>query len=270
MSILIDGRAVAEQILHQCSEKLKDKRLALVYVGNDPASLQFIRVKKKMAEKYGVVVQVLELPAESTETEVTDAIGQLRDTSDGIVVQLPLPAHLDRDTVLSAIPHTHDIDVLHPRMYMGFLQNPLNAHFIAPVAGAVRALCEAYSIPIYGNTIAVIGLGHLVGKPVATLLHALGASLKVIDVDTPKAERTASIKSSRVLISGIGVPHSLTPSDISSDEHVLIDAGTSTDSGVTKGDVDPACYSRARAYTPVPGGVGPATVAYLLYNLSRT
>ena len=256
--MIADGKHIA-QILE---EKLLGgfanaplKKVCFVLFGNDPASIQFIKIKTNIAERLGIKVDLVTGP----QNMITDqALGLMDEVNkadyDGIVVQLPLPKQLDMEAILNEIPKEKDIDVLG------------TSDKVAPVAQAVLEILNFYNISLEDKKILVIGNGKLVGKPVAKMLADKGLIYEVVDKDTEEVVSNEKIKSADIIISGAGVPHMIKPEMIK-EGAVLIDAGTSEQSGVLVGDVDPACAEKASLITPVPGGVGPVTVVSLFANL---
>ncbi len=256
--MIADGKNIAQQIEEKLLSEFAHaplKKVCFVLFGNDPASIQFIKIKTNIAERLGIKVDLVTGP----QNMITDqALGLMDEVNkkdyDGIVVQLPLPRQLDVDAILSEIPEDKDIDALH------------NLNKTAPVARAVFEILDFYNIDLDGKDVLVIGNGRLVGKPVAAELSQRGIKYQVIDKNTDETAMNEKIKSADVIISGTGVPHMIKPEMIK-EGVVLIDAGTSEQSGVLVGDIDPACGTKASLLTPVPGGVGPVTVVSLFANL---
>jgi len=256
--MIADGKHIAQILEEKLLGEFANaplKKVCFVLFGNDASSIQFIKIKTNIAERLGIKVELVTGP----ENIITDqALGLMDEVNnndyDGIVVQLPLPKQLDVEAILSEIPADKDIDVLG------------SSKKIAPVAQAVLEILNFYNISLEGKNVLIIGNGKLVGKPVAKMLADKGLDYEVIDKDTEEGVSNEKIKSADVIISGAGVPHMIKPEMIK-EGVVLIDAGTSEQSGVLVGDIDPACSERASLITPVPGGVGPVTVVSLFANL---
>ena len=256
--MIADGKHIAQILEEKLLGEFANaplKKVCFVLFGNDPASIQFIKIKTNIAEGLGIKVELVTGPQDI----ITDqALGLMDEVNkkdyDGIVVQLPLPKQLDVDAILNEIPQEKDIDVL------GASQKD------APVAKAVFEILNFYNISLAGKKILVIGNGRLVGKPVAKILADKGLEYDVIDKNTDELVSKEKIANADIIVSGAGIPHMI-KSHMIKDGVVLIDAGTSEQSGKLVGDIDPACRDKAALITPVPGGVGPVTVVSLFANL---
>lgn len=269
---IIDGRALAEKIRAKLKQEVallkNPPRLGILEVGDDPVIGSFVKIKKKVGESLGVLIEHTQLPVTVTTDEVLDALEKLSAHADGVIVQLPLPEHIDTDQVLDAIPLTQDIDVLSKDAVDAFVGQRIS--YVPPVAGAVAHIMVNgdMSRPQRRGVAVVIGKGRLVGQPVAQWL-SLATNLRVVQVDDTVRDLKKETLMADVIISGAGVPRLITP-DMVSPNVILIDAGTSEQAGKLVGDIDPACAEKAELFTPVPGGVGPVTVAVLYENLLKT
>lgn len=255
--MIIDGRAMAQAILAD-ARKMTDGRTAplvmrAITVSPTVATQSYLRAKARAAETAGITFEVIELPADATTVEVIEAVDAAG--ADAVIAQLPLPAGIDTDAVLAAIPAGKDADALTSVARASGIPVP-------PVAAAVEEVLVRSGIEAAGKRAVVIGKGRLVGAPVSLRLAALGAHVESFDIDTftPSVLATADI-----IVSGAGVAHLVTP-DMVKESVVLIDAGTSEANGALAGDIDPSCALKASVYTPVPGGIGPLTVACLMRN----
>jgi len=263
---LIDGKALAAKVRTEVASSvagLDHVGVATVLVGDDPASHIYINLKQKAAEAAGIEAHDHRLPAETPEEDVLALIAELNadDAVDGLLVQLPLPDHIDEQTVIEAIDPAKDIDGIHPynagRLYLGrptlVPGTPL---------GVMRMLGE-YKIETTGANAVVLGRSAIVGKPMAQLLMAANATVTVCHSRTRDLqEKTLGAD---ILVAAIGKPHMVAP-DMVKPGATVIDVGlTRTDDGLF-GDVDPAAAERAAYITPVPGGVGPMTIAMVLEN----
>ena len=256
--MIIDGRKIAEDIRDKLTENVSvsgaSPRLVVFTYSPTFETKKFLGIKKKMADKIGIELSVVEFD-ESSNTE--GCVAQIReavDTSDGIIVQLPFPKNIDESAIISAIPKTHDVDAF----------NIKDEEVLPPVLGAVVEILERNDIDVCNKKCVVVGAGKLVGAPVAEWLKEAGANLTILtgkDADISDATKEAEI-----IILGAGHPNLLTP-DMISDGVIIIDAGTSESGGKLAGDADGACAEKASLFTPVPGGVGPITVAVLFRNL---
>ncbi len=267
--MIIDGRQRAreweETIARTLTAKDLHPVLAIVVVGDDPVIASFVRIKKRVAERIGVVMREVAFPSDATGEEVARAVETLAgDPSiDGVVVQLPLPLHMDTDMILRGIPTAKDVDVLARDTVALFAQG--DAPVLPPVAAAVQDILEYGKVSVEGKEVLVLGHGRLVGAPVALLMRHNGAHVTV--VDRPIADLAREVRESDIVISGVGKPGMLTP-EMFTEGSVLIDAGTSESAGRVVGDAHPDCASRVALSTPVPGGVGPLAVVMLFKNLA--
>ncbi|MCL2719633.1 MAG: bifunctional methylenetetrahydrofolate dehydrogenase/methenyltetrahydrofolate cyclohydrolase FolD [Lachnospiraceae bacterium] len=272
MNKIIDGKAIAQQIKDECREKvaqLKDKgnkfTLAVVLVGSDPASTVYVKNKKKACEYIGIDSLSYELPEESSEEELLKLVEELNTNEKvtGILVQLPLPKHIDEDKIISAIDPNKDVDCFHP-MNIGNLSIGRPGFLPCTPAGIIELLKRS-DIEIAGKECVVIGRSNIVGKPMALLLLRENATITIAHSKTKDLANVT--KRADILIVAVGRPKMITAEYVKEDA-VVIDVGIHRDdNGKLCGDVDfmsvaPLCS----AITPVPGGVGPMTIAMLLSN----
>ncbi|MEK7099126.1 MAG: bifunctional 5,10-methylenetetrahydrofolate dehydrogenase/5,10-methenyltetrahydrofolate cyclohydrolase [Patescibacteria group bacterium] len=267
--ILLDGKKISERMLDAVKGDVagmpKKPRLAVVVVGEDPVITSFIREKKKAGERVGIDVRVYPFPADVTTSalrgRIADIVHEKENTA--VIIQLPLPAHINKQYILNAIPPEKDADVLSARAVGNFSAG--KSSVVPPVVGAVAELLKAYDIDWRDKHIVVLGAGMLVGKPLALWLTREHAHFTLIGADVERdVER---VRGADVVISGIGKPGIVT-GDMIREGAVVIDAGTSESEGKIKGDVDTETVSKKAAYlAPVPGGVGPLTVAVLMQNV---
>lgn len=270
MSIL-DGRAIAQKIKNQLKRKIVKMKikpaLAVVYAGSDPASLSYIKAKEKAAKEIGVDFLFYKFPAQVPEKKVVDLIFNLNQNKkiSGIIIQLPLPKHLSRNKILNAIALEKDVDVLSDESRKKFEKG--EPAFVPPPAGAVLEFLKIAKKPIEKSTVVVVGRGMLVGEPVAMLLKQ--KAKKLIICDRATINLMAETKKADILISAVGKPD-LIKKEMVKKGAVVIDAGTAKHLGRIVGDVDFVNVSLKASYiTPVPGGVGPVTVAKLLENVVK-
>lgn len=259
--MIVDGRAIAQDILEDVREMVGGKPLTMraIVVAPTAATSSYLRAKARAAETAGVTFEVVELPSPASTEEVAEAARALG--ADAVIVQLPLPEHIDTEAVLSAIPASADADALTSAARAAGIPVP-------PVAAAVEEILVRSNVVIAGTRAAVVGKGRLVGEPVAARLASLGSTVQSFD---DKTFEPSALAHADIVVSGAGVPHLIRP-DLVKDGVALIDAGTSEaaagaggDSRIV-GDIDPAAAAKASVYTPVPGGVGPVTVACLMRN----
>jgi len=266
---IVDGNAMAEEMQQELIAQFSGDKfsiaLAILVVGRDPVTASFVTAKKKFAQKLGIVVSEIQVQEEVTTAELIALVTSLSVEADGVVVQLPLPTHVDTEEVLNAIPVGKDVDVLGNNAYAESLLS--DALVVPPVAGAVLRILDTYNVEIPGAQVVVVGKGRLVGEPVGVLLQKRGAHVSYLDRGTSREDFVKELLEATIVVSGAGAPGLITE-DLISEDVVLIDAGTSSVGRVTKGDIDFNCASKARLFAKTPGGVGPLTVAMLFKNLA--
>jgi len=265
----MDGKALAERIRGEIAEEARELGeigLATVLVGDDPASDIYIRLKHKAAGEVGINARDIRLASQTSEQELLEQVAQLNadDSIDGLLVQLPLPDHIDEARVIRAIDPAKDVDGLHP-LNFGQLVLGRPAHVGATPVGVMRLL-EEYDVAIEGARAVVVGRSDIVGKPAALLLLHANATVTVCHSRTK--DLGAVTREADVLVVAVGRANVIGPDDVK-EGAAVIDVGMNRgDEGVV-GDVDPAAAERARLITPVPGGVGPMTIAMLLAGAVR-
>lgn len=262
--MIIDGKAIASEILAQVrSEIPRELVVRAVTVSPTPATESYLSIKERRAKEAGMRLEVVSLDGSASDTDVIAAVE--REGADAVIVQLPLPEHLDTKRILDSIPWYLDADVLSANAYARFTLNEPEA-LLPPVVAAVSEVLErAHAFP-GGRSVAVVGQGRLVGEPVAKWLMNEGAEVHVITRESGD-EALEILKEASIVISGAGSPGLIRPEHLE-DGVVLIDAGTSESGGAIVGDADPACADKAAVFTPVPGGVGPIAVASLFRNVA--
>ncbi|MGB3309722.1 MAG: bifunctional methylenetetrahydrofolate dehydrogenase/methenyltetrahydrofolate cyclohydrolase FolD [Nodosilinea sp.] len=277
MTLLLDGKALANQIQAQLAQEIqaltdqgyRPPGLAVVMVGNNPASAAYVRNKERACSRVGITSYGKHLPATATQAEVASLLQQLNadPNVDGILVQLPLPEQLDAVALLSTIDPDKDADGLHPINLGRLVRGEPGLRSCTPY-GVIRLL-EAANINLVGANALVVGRSILVGKPMALMLIEANATVTLAHshtIDLPALMRQADI-----LVAAVGRPGMITAVDVKPDS-VVIDVGINRveqpdGSAKLVGDVDFASVQPvAGAITPVPGGVGPMTVAMLLEN----
>ena len=272
MAILIDGKAVAAEIRAEVAAEVADlvaerggpPGLATVLVGDDPASQIYIAGKHRACEEVGMASVGRELPADTSEEELLAVISELNadPAVSGIIVQLPLPSHLDGARATSAVDPAKDVDGLTPTNAGLLVQG--REGLVPATPSGVMELLRRYETPLEGARAVVVGRSDLVGKPIASLLLAQNATVTVCHSRT--RDLAAVCRSADVLVAAVGVPRLVT-GDMVGEGATVIDVGMNRTEDGLMGDVDFAGASeRARAITPVPGGVGPMTIAMLLRN----
>jgi methylenetetrahydrofolate dehydrogenase (NADP+)/methenyltetrahydrofolate cyclohydrolase len=234
--VIIDGKKIAEEIIASLGDSLKGKKLGIVVGIEDPATLSFVKIKTRIAERLGVEVERGEL-------------SELVNTCDGIIVQLP---HPKAEELIAAIPPEKDLDAIG--------KNPIVR---TPVAEAISEVLSRAGVAAAGKKVVVVGKGRLVGAPAAELLKDLGAQVTVV---TQTQGSLDELRDADIVVLGAGEPGLVGP-DMIKEGVVLIDAGTSEAGGKLTGDAQPGCARVASVFTPVPGGIGPIAVAMIFKNL---
>lgn len=262
----MDGKGLAERLRAEIAEEVRqlgDVGLATVLVGDDPASDIYIRRKHEAAQEVGIRSIDHRLPAETSQDELERLVEELNadEGVDGILVQSPLPDHLDEESAVRRLDPGKDVDGFHPenaaRLYFG------EPRFVPATPVGIMRLLEEYEVPLEGARAVVVGRSLIVGKPVALLL--LGANATVTITHSRTADLAAHTREADVLVVAVGQPDVVT-ADMVKPGATVIDVGMNrTDDGL-RGDVDPAAVEVAGLITPVPGGVGPMTIASLLRN----
>ena len=261
---LMDGKALAERIRGEIAGEVRELGeigLATVLVGDDPASDVYIRLKHKAAGEVGINAKDIRLSSQTTEDELLEQVAQLNaeDSIDGVLVQLPLPDHIDEARVIRAIDPVKDVDGLHP-LNFGQLVLGRPTHVGATPVGVMRLL-EEYDVELEGARAVVVGRSDIVGKPAALLLLHANATITVCHSRT--RDLGVVTREADVLVVAVGRTAVIGPDDVR-EGATVIDVGMNRgDEGVV-GDVDPGAAERAGLITPVPGGVGPMTIAMLL------
>jgi methylenetetrahydrofolate dehydrogenase (NADP+)/methenyltetrahydrofolate cyclohydrolase len=266
---LMKGKPLAERIRAEVAEEVKaigHIGLVTVLVGDDPASEVYIRLKHKAAIEAGFDAQDLRLPAETTEAALLDKLAELdaSDDVDAILVQLPLPDHMDEAKVIRALAPAKDVDGFHPinagQLYLG------RPTLVPATPRGVMAILHEHKVDLDGARAVVIGRSDIVGKPMAHLLMQANATVTICHSHTRDLPRHTL--DADVLVAAVGVPAIVT-ADMVRSGGVVVDVGINrTEAGIV-GDVDPDAIEVASLLTPVPGGVGPMTIACLLENAVR-
>lgn len=272
MAKLIDGKKISGEIKDELKEKvaqLKEKgvvvTLAVIQVGNDPASTVYVGNKKKACAYIGINSLAYELPEETTQEELLNLVRQLNDREDvnGILVQLPLPAHIDEDTVIRTIAPEKDVDGFHPQS-VGLLSIGQKGFVSCTPAGIIQLLKRS-GIEIDGKECVVVGRSNIVGKPMAMLLIRENGTVTVCHSHTRDLKEVT--RRADILVVAIGKRQFIT-ADYVKEGATVIDVGMHRkEDGKLCGDVDfDSVEPVAGAITPVPGGVGPMTIAMLMNN----
>jgi methylenetetrahydrofolate dehydrogenase (NADP+)/methenyltetrahydrofolate cyclohydrolase len=276
MTKIIDGKQISLDIKNELKEKVAKYKeqgieitLAVVKVGNDPASAVYVRNKEKACEYVGINSKTLALPEETTEEELLNVVKELNEDKNvnGILVQLPLPKHIDESKVLLTIDSTKDVDGFHP-VNVGKMVIGEDTFLPCTPAGIIEMIKRA-DIDIEGKECVVIGRSNIVGKPMAMLMLKENATVTIAHSRTKDLKEVT--KRADIIVAAIGKAKFVT-ADYVKEGAVVIDVGMDRDeNGKLCGDVDFESVSKvASAITPVPGGVGPMTVTMLLVNCLRS
>jgi methylenetetrahydrofolate dehydrogenase (NADP+) / methenyltetrahydrofolate cyclohydrolase len=265
---IIDGKALGAKVREEVAvsvAELGHVGLATILVGDDPASHIYIDLKQKAAQDAGMEARDLKLPADTSEEELLATIAEVNadDSVDGLLVQLPLPDHVDENRVIEAISPAKDVDGITPinagRLYLG------RATLVPGTPLGIMRMLDEYDIPLEGAHAVVIGRSAIVGKPMAHLLLQRHATVTICHSRTQDLQRYTL--DADVLVAAVGRTHLVSP-DMVKYGSTVIDVGMNRDESSRKvlGDVDPGAMEEAAYMTPVPGGVGPMTIAMVLQN----
>lgn len=280
MAQILDGKALAATIRGEIAARVADRTragkrppgLAAVLVGNDPASHGYVRSKHKACLEHGLHSTVHRLPEETTSSQLLDLIDRLNadPTVHGILVQLPLPRHIEKEAIVRAIVPTKDVDCFHPEN-VGRLTTGFPRFYPCTPHGVVQLL-NRYNVPVAGREVVIVGRSDIVGKPLAVML------MQKPTADNPAAgDATVTVAHSRtdnlaavcrradILIAAVGRA-SLITADMVKPGAAVVDVGTNRVGHAWMGDVAPEVAAVAGWLSPVPGGVGPMTITMLLYN----
>ena len=277
MGKILDGKALANLLGENLKERVKNLKaegitphFCVINIGDDTASKIYVRSKKRKAEKLGIIQDIYQMPADTRQQEVLDLIDKLNTDPkiNGLMVQMPTPEQINADELLARIDPNKDVDSLTPAN-VGRLW--LKDHFVEPAtAEGIMALLKHYEIPLNGKNVVIIGRSNIVGKPLAALMLEKNATITIAH---SKTQNLASLtKRADVIVSATGEP-CLIKADMVKDGVIVVDVGINRVNGKLVGDVDfDAVKEKASYITPVPGGVGPLTVQFLMeavVNLTR-
>lgn len=268
---ILDGKRISQKILTKIRNEVKKRdlklRLAVILIGENPVSQVFINQKKKASQKTGIDFKLFKFSKETEKQKLEIEIKKIikNPKNSGIIIQLPLPKKFQPEEFLNLIPANKDVDVLSEKSLGKFFQGTLN--ILPPTVKGILYLLRDYKISPFGKNVVIIGAGRLVGLPLTLQLLREKATVTVLNEFTK--DITFFTKKADILISGVGKPHLICDKMIKKGV-VAIDAGTSMEKGKLVGDIDFQSVSKKASYiTPVPGGLGPMTVACLLENLVK-
>lgn len=269
MTIILDGKTLANKITNNISEKVskldKKPKLAVVIVGNNPASEIYVRNKQLKAESIGFESLVIPLPADISEENLLEHIYILNEDTNinAILVQLPLPEHINKKRIIEAIDPIKDVDGFTSYNF-GRLALGYKPYAVPCTPKGIIRILDEYNIDLTGKNVVVIGRSNIVGKPVALLLEQRNATVTIAHSKTQNLKEIT--KKADIIVSAIGKPNFLT-TDYISKNTIIIDVGINRTENGLAGDVDFKNVKELCSHiTPVPGGVGPMTIAMLMEN----
>lgn len=268
---ILDGKKLAEKILLQMKKQVSQMKqrpiLAMVLVGNDPASKIYVGRKKIFCEKAGIGSQIFTLSEKTSEKKILEIISSLNRSQNisAIMVQLPLPKHISKDKIIEAIDPRKDADCLHPLNFGRFAQEGEQYSIVAPATplGIIKLL-EEYRVKIDGKYAVIVGRSNIVGKPMAQMLLNRNATVTICHRHTKNLK--SYTQKADILVVAVGNMNMI-KADMVQKGVAIIDVGVNRNGKKICGDVDFKSVSKKASFiTPVPGGVGPMTIAMLLYN----
>ena len=268
---LIDGKVISQNVKDRVAKEVAELKqkgittgLAVIIVGEDPASKVYVANKKKACEALGIISEEYALPENATQQELLALIDTLnkKESINGILCQLPLPKHLNEDEVINAILPEKDVDAFHPQNVGKIMLGDYD--FVPCTPAGIMEMLDYEGIDISGKTCVVIGRSNIVGKPMGMLLLHKNGTITICHSRTK--DLAAVCKKADILVAAVGKPNFVT-ADMVKDGAVVIDVGINRVDGKLVGDVDfNAVKDKCSAITPVPGGVGPMTIAMLMQN----
>jgi methylenetetrahydrofolate dehydrogenase (NADP+)/methenyltetrahydrofolate cyclohydrolase len=268
MTTLVSGKKRAQLIQSELKETIEDHGIEpqfhIIYIGNNPVIDTYLAYKERYAERLGVRVHIHRFPPDIRQEEIDREIDTIVATNEPCIVQLPLPPQLNRQNILDRIPVSLDVDVLSSESRRQYQQGKLD--ILPPVTASIVDVLSYYDVSLEGKEIVVVGDGDLVGKPITIWFDLHGYTYTSIDNSNTDTERITALQKADIIISGAGVPGLIQPEDVR-DGVIVIDAGTSEEDSIIKGDCNPRVAQKASLFTPVPGGIGPLTIAMLYRNV---
>ena len=273
--MILDGKALSQKILEEIKKEVpnltKRPHLAVILVGNDPASRIYVNNKKKTALNLGIKSTVIELPEDTAEEVLLNKIDELNKNKEvtGILVQMPLPSHIDKDKVVCAIDPKKDVDCFTPEN-VGKLALGMKPYFYPVTPQGILIMLDYYGYPVEGKHVVVVGRSNIVGKPMVQMLLRRNATVTVCHSHTQNLDDI--IKTADIIISAVG--KKVVRCKMVKYKSVLVDVGISRDAnGKLTGDLNFSGFNNTNeilnfveAFSPVPGGVGPMTIASLMLN----
>lgn len=264
--MIVAGKTIRDRIVAELTREVSSmspRPSLAIFLPEHPdfATTSFVAIKKKIAAQIGIPIIEHTLGSEMTTEEVINEMECVAKDTTGIIVQFPTSPHLDAERIRNAIPLSHDVDAVSEAAVTRFEKG--ESSILPPVVGAIAEICREYQVVVQGKNVVVVGVGRLVGKPSAVWCKANGAH---VTVSNRNPLNTEAIQSADILILGAGIPSLITP-EMVKEGVIIFDAGTSEAEGKLSGDADPSVASKCSLFTPVPGGIGPITVAFIFKNL---
>lgn len=268
MAQIIDGKKIAEDIKAEIAKEIFQNsykpNLAVLLIGHDPASELYVSLKKEAAKKVGIEFHEYLMPENTNQAEVLKVLNFLNQDQeiDAILVQLPLPKHLDTDLIIKALDPNKDVDGFHPENIKNLLDQKIN--FVPGLPLGILKLLESTGETLKNKQAVIVAKSEILYQPLKKLLNDQDIQTSIVNPNDQNL--AAKTKAADILISAIGKPFAIT-AEMIKEKAIVIDVGTNKVNDYTVGDVDfSTIFEKASHITPVPGGVGPMTVAMLLYN----
>jgi methylenetetrahydrofolate dehydrogenase (NADP+)/methenyltetrahydrofolate cyclohydrolase len=266
--MIINGKQISQEIKKTLKKEIaqlsREPQLDIIYAGDNPATESFLKIKMRFGKEIGaktIVHLFSETVPEETLISIIKKIVKEK-KSDGIIVQLPLPKGIDAQKILNAVPPEKDVDVLSDKAFELFVKTD-DAN-TPPVAGAFMEILERNNIPLKGKKVVIMGRGRLVGRPFKVCMKKADAD--ITELNSTTGDPIPHLLTADIIAVGIGKPHFIKPEMIRKGA-IILDGGISEQNGKIMGDADPSCAEKCSIFTPVPGGIGPITVALLFKNL---
>lgn len=261
---IVDGRALAtgikEKIATEVASFSSVPTLAIVACQPNFETQKYLELKQGIAKTLGIKIQTNILPDDSTTESIMEAVAEVALGCDGVIVQLPLPGQIDTARVLASIPSGKDVDA--------FSYRGEETEVLPPVVGAIDYISEVHQLDWREKAVVIFGSGRLVGAPASLYAKSKGARVEVINAKTNREDTLRFTKEADIIVLGVGQQNLLLPEMIK-DGAVVFDAGASEDGGVLVGDAHKDVAYKTSIFTPVPGGIGPLTIAILFNNLLK-
>lgn len=270
MTEILNGKILAKTIRTKVKARVEKLEFppgfAIILIGEDPASQLYIRLKENASREAGIYVERLEYPTDVQTDVVIEAIKTLNERNDihGILVQLPLPGNQDTDAIISAIDPNKDVDGFHQENRNALLASKPN--LVPPTALAIMRLLQATRLPLNGKSAVILGNSAIFAEPLIELLKESGVVTTFVTRETEGL--SAITRAADILITALGSAYFVTP-DMVKPSGVVLDVGAGSFEGRTVGDASPSLIGHVGFLSPVPGGVGPLTVAYILLNVLK-